>query len=135
MSEPVSPSEIEQQDDAPEPRREPVFNLPSVVLAVIGICIAVHLVRVYLLTDDQDFALLVRAAFIPIRYSGRYDLEVYAFTSPFTYAFLHGGWAHLLINMVWLAAFGSPLANRFGALRFALFFAVTGLAAVALFYV
>lgn len=135
MSEPVSPSEIEQQGDAPEPRREPVFNLPPVVLAVIGICIAVHLVRLYLLTDDQDFALLVRAAFIPIRYSGRYDLEVYAFTSPFTYAFLHGGWAHLLINMVWLAAFGSPLANRFGALRFALFFAATGLAAVALFYV
>ncbi|MDX8537368.1 rhomboid family intramembrane serine protease [Mesorhizobium abyssinicae] len=134
MSEPVSPSEIEQTDDAPEPRREPMFNLPPVVLAVIGICVVVHLIRVYALTDDQDFALLVRAAFIPVRYSGRYDLDVYAFTSPFTYAFLHGGLAHLLINMVWLAAFGSPLANRYGALRFALFFGATGLAAVALFF-
>ncbi|TGS90070.1 rhomboid family intramembrane serine protease, partial [Mesorhizobium sp. M8A.F.Ca.ET.213.01.1.1] len=47
MSEPVSPSEIEQTDDAPEPRREPIFNLPPVVLAVIGICVVVHLIRVY----------------------------------------------------------------------------------------
>jgi membrane associated rhomboid family serine protease len=37
--------------------------------------------------------------------------------------------------MVWLAAFGPPLANRFGAVRFALFFAATGLAAAALFWV
>ncbi|WP_217570444.1 rhomboid family intramembrane serine protease [Mesorhizobium sp. GbtcB19] len=136
MSEPVSPNETEPlPDEEPEPRgREPVFNLPPAVLAVIGICVAVHLVRAYLLTDDQDFALLIRAAFVPIRYSGRYDLDFYAFSSPFTYAFLHGGVAHLLINMVWLAAFGSPLANRFGMLRFALFFAVTSLASVVLFW-
>ena len=38
-----------------------------------------------------------------------------AFTSPLTYAFLHGSIAHLAINMIWLAAFGSPLANRMGA--------------------
>ena len=36
--------------------------------------------------------------------------------------------------MVWLAAFGSPVANRFGTLWFSLFFAATGLAAVMLFW-
>lgn len=35
-----------------------------------------------------------------------------------TYAFLHGSWAHVLINCVWLAAFGTPLVRRFGAARF-----------------
>ncbi|UVK36787.1 rhomboid family intramembrane serine protease [Mesorhizobium sp. AR10] len=134
MSEPVSPSETEPMDETPEPRREPVFNLPPVVLAVIGICVVVHLIRYYGLTDEQDFSLLIRAAFIPIRYSGRFDIDFYAFSSPFTYAFLHGGFAHLAINMVWLAAFGSPLANRFGTLWFSLFFAATGLAAVVLFW-
>ncbi|RWK55737.1 rhomboid family intramembrane serine protease [Mesorhizobium sp.] len=139
MSEPASPSEIEQGEGGPvgrepEPRREPVFNMPPVVLALIGICVVVHLIRFYWLTDDQDFSLLIRTAFIPIRYSGRFDLDFYAFSSPFTYAFLHGGFAHLAVNMVWLAAFGSPLANRFGALRFSLFFAATGLAAVLLFW-
>ena len=68
----------------------------------------------------------------PVRYSGQYDIDIYAFTTPFTYAFLHGGLAHLAINMVWLAAFGSPLANRLGTLRFALFWVVTALAAAGL---
>jgi membrane associated rhomboid family serine protease len=35
-----------------------------------------------------------------------------------TYAFLHGSWAHVLINCVWLAAFGTPIARRCGAWRF-----------------
>jgi membrane associated rhomboid family serine protease len=35
-----------------------------------------------------------------------------------TYAFLHGSWAHVLINCVWLAAFGTPLVRRCGAARF-----------------
>ena len=29
-----------------------------------------------------------------------------------TYAFLHGGWAHVGFNCVWLVAFGSPVARR-----------------------
>ncbi len=35
-----------------------------------------------------------------------------------TYAFLHGSWAHVLINSVWLAAFGTPVVRRCGAGRF-----------------
>ncbi|TJV91699.1 MAG: rhomboid family intramembrane serine protease, partial [Mesorhizobium sp.] len=62
MSEPASPSQIEQGEGGPvgrepEPRREPVFNMPPVVLALIGICVVVHLIRLYWLTEDQDFSL------------------------------------------------------------------------------
>ncbi len=78
---------------------------------------------------------MVRAAFIPIRYSGQFPIDVYAFTSPVTYSFLHGGLAHLAVNMVWLGAFGSPLANRLGAARFVLFWVAASVAAVALHYV
>lgn len=136
MSEPASPTDnTDEIVDAVPERREPMFNLPGIVIAIIGACVAIHLSRVYILSPDQDFALLVRTAFIPVRYSGQYALEIWAFTSPLTYAFLHGGFAHLIINMVWLAAFGSPLANRLGNIRFSAFFAVTTLAAVALHYV
>jgi membrane associated rhomboid family serine protease len=139
MSEPASPSEIEQGEGdpvgrEPESRREPVFNLPPVVLAVIGICVVVYLVQEYVLTPTQQETLLIDGAFIPVLYTGQYGFDWFLFSRPFTYAFLHGGFAHLAINMIWLAAFGSPLANRFGALWFALFFAVTGLASVALFW-
>lgn len=115
-------------------RREPVFNLPACVLGIIALCVAVHLVRTYMLSADDDLALLIRAAFIPIRYSGQFNLDVWAFTSPFTYTFLHGGFAHLAVNSIWLAAFGSPLANRIGTKRFLAFFAVTGVAAAFFFW-
>jgi membrane associated rhomboid family serine protease len=134
MSEPVTPSEPEQTDDMPEQRREPVFNLPPVVLATIGICVIVYLMQEYVLTQTQQLTLLYDGAFIPVLYTGQYGFDWFLLSRPFTYAFLHGGFAHLAVNMVWLAAFGSPLANRFGPLRFSLFFAVTGLAAVALFW-
>ena len=35
-----------------------------------------------------------------------------------TYALLHGSWAHILLNSVWLAAFGTPIARRCGPMRF-----------------
>jgi len=35
-----------------------------------------------------------------------------------TYALLHGSWAHVLINSVWLAAFGTPIVRRCGPGRF-----------------
>lgn len=116
-------------------RREPVFNLPGVVLALIAACVGVHLARMWVLTPAQDFEMILRFAFIPLRYSGGYALDADAFLAPFTYAFMHGGLGHLAVNMIWLAAFGSPLANRIGAARFLLFWAATSLAAVALHYV
>ncbi|PZN92607.1 MAG: rhomboid family intramembrane serine protease [Hyphomicrobiales bacterium] len=35
-----------------------------------------------------------------------------------TYGLLHGSWVHLIMNLVWLAAFGSPVARRLGTGRF-----------------
>ena len=135
MSEQSGPTEPEPQpDEAPEPRREPVFNLPPVVLAVIGICAVVYLLQQYVLNETQQLTLLYDGAFIPVLYTGRYGFDWFLFTRPFTYAFMHGGLAHIAINMVWLAAFGSPLANRLGGVRFAVFYAATGLASVVLFW-
>src|SRR5207253_11161662 len=45
-----------------------------------------------------------------------------------TYALLHGSLGHLLLNGVWLLAFCSPVAQRFGPLRFLAFMAVTAAA-------
>ena len=35
-----------------------------------------------------------------------------------SYGLLHGSWLHLISNVVWLAAFGSPVARRLGTARF-----------------
>lgn len=116
-------------------RREPVFNLPPIIALLIGVCVLIYLVQAYVLSDYQFLFLLRYGAFIPILYSGQFPLDAFAFTAPFTYAFLHGSVAHLAVNMIWLAAFGTPLANRLRNGRFLLFWVVTALAAVGLHYV
>jgi membrane associated rhomboid family serine protease len=132
---PESPSDLAAEGEKAPAPREPLFNLPLVVIALIALCVIVDLVRLYVLDRDQDFLLVVYGAFIPIRYSGQFPLEVVSFTSPITYSLLHGSLPHLAINMIWLAAFGSPLANRLGAARFVLFWVAASVAAAALHYV
>ncbi|MDQ2634812.1 MAG: rhomboid family intramembrane serine protease [Pseudomonadota bacterium] len=137
MTEPVPeiPPDQNQTGEQEARRREPVFNMPGVVIALIVVCVGIHLARLYVLDDEQNFWLLVQAAFIPIRYSGVFPIDIYAFTSPVTYSLLHGSITHLAVNVIWLAAFGSPLANRVGSLRFLLFWVATSIAAAGLHYV
>ena len=45
-----------------------------------------------------------------------------------TYALLHGSWAHVGLNCVWLVAFGAPVAKRFGGFRFLALMAVAAFA-------
>ena len=132
----TNPEPFDPRDGQPGDRRrgEPVLNMPGIVIAAILLCVAVHLVRVYVLTTQQDLEVLFHGAFIPALYSGDFPLDVTAVTRPLTYAFLHGGLLHLAVNMIWLAAFGTPLANRLGVSRFVAFWAVTGVAAVALHF-
>ncbi len=115
-------------------RREPVFNMPGVVLFFVGLCAAIYLAQTYLLDQQQNVFVLRHFAFIPLLYTGGYALDVYAFIAPLSYSLLHGGVAHVVVNMVWLVAFGSPLAARIGPLRFLLFWAFTAVAAVALHF-
>lgn len=46
--------------------------------------------------------------------------------SLITYQFLHGGWMHLLINMVFLLPFGKAVEDRLGHIGFALFYVGCG---------
>lgn len=142
MTEPVPETQTGQTRPGAEPdagqeprRREPVFNIPGVVIAFIAICVAAYFVSNYLLDERQYFWLLLHAAFIPILYSGQLPVEFYPVAGPVTYSLLHGSIAHLAVNMIWLAAFGSPLANRIGTVRFILFWIVASIAAAGLHYI
>jgi membrane associated rhomboid family serine protease len=134
--------------------REPIFNLPGVVLLLIASFVAIHAAREWLLTFDEDGDLLALMAFVPGRLTFQFDPQGITdalsrlsgrdgslalaqfflgageprYWATVTYAFLHGDWLHVTVNSVWLAAFGSPVARRFGGLRFLLFFAVTAIA-------
>jgi len=120
-------------------KREPLFNIPPVIVAVLVVLALIHATRMLLLTSDQDIELLVTFAFIPARYDtslildgalpGGFGAGLWTFV---TYSLIHADWTHLGVNTVWLLPFGSAVARRFGALRFLAFFAVTAAAGAAL---
>ncbi|HLB03455.1 MAG TPA: rhomboid family intramembrane serine protease [Gaiellaceae bacterium] len=55
------------------------------------------------------------------------DWPVTAFTSMF----MHGSWAHIIGNMLFLWIFGNNIEDALGHIRFALFYVLGGLAATA----
>jgi len=119
-------------------KREPVFNIPPVIIGLLAVLALIHAVRAYLLTDEQDMQLLLTFAFIPSRYDtsalggvlpGGFGAELWTFV---TYALIHADWTHYGVNAVWLLPFGSAVARRFGTLRFILFFAVAAAAGAAM---
>ncbi len=109
---------------------QPVFNMPPVVVALIGLCAAVYVTQSYLLSDQQYVWFLLNFAFIPQRFSewGGFT-DITAWFTAITYSFMHGGFAHLAVNSVWFAAFGSPLAGRIGVRKFLLFWVLTSIVA------
>ncbi|MDK9695230.1 MAG: rhomboid family intramembrane serine protease [Siculibacillus sp.] len=103
--------------------REPVFDLPGALVGLVGLLIAVHVLR-GLLSADDDIMVLAFFAFIPDRllleggvpaYPGGWGAIVWTFVS---HAALHGSWTHLLFNAVMLAAAGKPVVRRLGIGRF-----------------
>lgn len=107
--------------------REPMFNVPFVVIALIGSFIAVHLIR-QMVSPAVDEWIILQFAFSPGRFEFMEQFPggpLAAVWSFVTHMFLHGSWEHLLINSVWLLAFGSVVARRFGWLSFLLFTFVT----------
>jgi len=132
-SPPVKPDRIPRVPS----QREPAFNAPAAVLWLIAAFVAAHAWR-SLLSEGADIDVLLRFAFIPARYDpasrfaadmlGGDGAKVWTFL---TYAFLHGDWVHLTVNSVWMLAFGSAVAWRFGAPRFLLFSAITAVAGAA----
>jgi len=138
-------------------RREPMFNAPLVVLGLIVVLIGIYAGFSWAPERIQD-QIIINYAFIPGRLTiaiwpdRLIDLIHRASTDPaalqqareiralhlvgggaklwtiLTYAFLHGSWTHVLLNTVWLIAFGPPIARRFGSARFLLFMAVTAIA-------
>jgi membrane associated rhomboid family serine protease len=77
---------------------------------------------------------VVHFGFIPARWSSLAALDWSGVVSPLTHQFLHGGAAHLLINMVMLAAFGSGVERLLGGRRMLILYAAAGIAGAALHF-
>jgi membrane associated rhomboid family serine protease len=52
-----------------------------------------------------------------------------AFLTIFTSMFMHGGWLHIIFNMLFLWVFGNNIEDSMGKLRFVIFYLLGGIAA------
>ena len=122
-----------------QPARERILNVPAVIVALVVLFGVVHALFSLVLSEQQTNEALLLFAFIPARYDlnlalgepwpGGLGADVWTFV---TYALLHGDLNHLVFNSVWLLAFGSPVARRFGSWRFLVFFAAAAAGGAAL---
>lgn len=118
--------------------REPIFNVPAAVLAVLALLAAIH-GGLSLVPDDADEYVIWALAFVPARYVPT-TVEIpggpfAAWTSFVTHQFVHGDITHLMINGAWLLVFGSAVARRIGSVRFLVFGLVCGIAGALTFLV
>lgn len=124
------------QTDRAGPGRQPIFNLPPVVAAIAGLFVAIQAIDSFVLNESTRQELLVWLAFIPYRIvdiaaapGGFWPM----LWTPFTHAFLHAGWEHVLLNTVWFVIFATPVAGRYGAARLIVLFLLSALAGAVAF--
>lgn len=110
---------------------EKAINLPPAVMWLIGINVAIQLLR-SVLDEPTDNTIILMFGLVPAAYTGGHGDLLSQIAAPITYQFLHGGWVHLVVNMVTLAAFGAPVERMLGVRRFVLFYLSAGIVAGAL---
>jgi membrane associated rhomboid family serine protease len=96
---------------------------------LIIINIAVFLVQINA-SDDTSLAMTRDLALIPAAITGKVTLggDLPPILSVFTYMFLHGGWSHIIGNMLFLWVLGDNIEDAMGPLRYFFFYMLCGAA-------
>jgi membrane associated rhomboid family serine protease len=115
--------------------RNPTRRTPLVTWALIGACLAAFAIELSVTAAGGDAALegfFLQWGAVPREITQALESGDYAgqaVLGMFTSMFLHGGWLHLLGNMLFLWIFGNNVEDRLGAIPFLLFYLVGGVAA------
>jgi membrane associated rhomboid family serine protease len=96
---------------------------PYVNWAIIGICVAVFGYQLFL-PPAQLEAFFFQFGAVPAEIAQFRDLY-----TLLTSMFLHGGWAHIIGNMVFLFVFGDNIEDAMGHLSYLLFYLLCGILA------
>ena len=113
--------------------REPFFNnVPRGVLALGGSLIVIEILLQVLGLEWRSSAFLL-LAFFPIEFSTPYKELFFGqnFIMFFSYAFLHGNFFHMVINVAIFFALGKQIEEQFGSINLALIFISTAIAGAA----
>ena len=95
--------------------------VPLVTYALIALNVLIFIVEL-----SGGDAFIMRWAFVPKRFLANPAGD---FITLFSSMFMHAGWLHLGGNMLYLWIFGDNVEDRFGHLKFIIFYVICGLAA------
>lgn len=112
----------------------PTTIQPVVTIIIIALCTLIFLWQISLGTSGFEAAVLGLGV-IPATLLGDKVLPPELALVPpamtvFSSMFLHGGWMHLIGNMLYLWIFGNNVEDAMGHVRFVLFYLLCGVAAV-----
>jgi membrane associated rhomboid family serine protease len=119
---------IPLRDDNP-----PSHHPPVVAISFIVLCVLVFLWQFSLGAEGGQRAVYALGV-IPAVLFGQQQLPAELAVVPpmatiFTSMFMHGGWMHLIGNMLYLWIFGDNVEDSMGHVRFAIFYVLCGVAA------
>jgi membrane associated rhomboid family serine protease len=91
----------------------PILNLPRMTQMLVLSNLGIHLLRQFI-PEQWDNWLLINFSFIPERYTNPDLFTWTAIFGPISSQFLHGGWMHVLLNMVMTMIFATAVERSIG---------------------
>ena len=111
----------------------PVRGLPIVNRLLLAVNLAAWIYVVYLTRQPGALdAFFDRYSFDWLEFTRRItsgDFGVDTIAPLFTHMFLHGGWLHLIGNLLYLWIFGDNVEDRFGSVQYLVFYLLCGIVA------
>jgi len=96
-------------------------SIPIVTYILVALNVLFFIVEL-----NGGTAFVEKWAFVPSRFLANPPAD---FLTLFTSLFMHAGWLHLGSNMLYLWIFGDNVEDRFGHVKFLIFYLLSGLAA------
>ena len=112
------------------------ISFQYVTVSIIFACTSVFLWQLSL--GDQEYKFVLGLGTIPSVLTGSKDLHpdlviIPAWATTLTSLFLHGGWMHLIFNMLFLWVFGDNIEDSMGHVRFIIFYLLCGAIATTIY--
>jgi len=113
-------------------------NVPtrSFPVVTIGIIVVNVIVWIWEFTGTSVETDVIHYGYYPCKINGpclgpALQAQIPWYEEAFSSMFMHGGWEHIIFNMLFLWIFGNNVEDALGRIRFLLWYLVAGLAATA----
>lgn len=122
----------ERKDSEP-----PFLNIGNITPFVKFLTVAfivVQLILAFGLDSSQTLRTFLTLGFVPGAFTGTADFFWYTPLTLITHMFIHGGWMHLVFNLVMTLAIGLMYEREYGTRNAVIFFFLCGFAGAATFF-